>query len=86
MPTQSPLEFTIHLQAYIELCRARSLPAAIEYVKKNLSPAAALEAGAGGSTTQMDDLNSAMALLAFPPDTTCILYQVSISCVSPYRV
>ncbi|GAA6059814.1 hypothetical protein JCM10212_003726, partial [Sporobolomyces blumeae] len=35
---KSPLEFTIHLQRYIELCRTRSLPKAIVYARKNLSP------------------------------------------------
>lgn len=73
---QSTLEFTIHLQAFIELCRARSLAPAIAYVKKNLSPATVAELGAGGGQSQMEELSRAMALLAYPPDTTCRIYAV----------
>lgn len=74
---QSTIEFTIHLQAYIELCRARSLAPAIAYAKKNLSPATVAEISAGGSA-QMEELSRAMALLAYPPDTTCRVYQVRL--------
>lgn len=72
---QSPLEFRIHLQAYIELCRQRDLAPAIAYVKKSLLPAAVAMAE-GESTAHMDELNRAMALLAFGPSTTCIIYHV----------
>ncbi|ORY73266.1 CTLH/CRA C-terminal to lish motif domain-domain-containing protein [Leucosporidium creatinivorum] len=72
---KSTLEFTIHLQAYIELCRARSLDAAIAYVKKNLSPVTVSELSAGGGASQMEELSRAMALLAYAPDTTCQIYQ-----------
>ena len=72
---QSPLEFRIHLQAYIELCRRRDLAPAIAYVKKSLLPAAVAMAE-GESTGHMDELNRAMALLAFGPSTTCIIYHV----------
>ena len=40
---QSPLEFRIHLQAYIELCRKRDLVKAIAYARKHLSHAAAAD-------------------------------------------
>ncbi|BGP38595.1 GID complex subunit containing RING finger motif [Rhodotorula kratochvilovae] len=40
---KSPLEFRIHLQAYIELCRKRDLLKAIAYARKHLSHAAAAE-------------------------------------------
>ncbi|KAI5481661.1 negative regulation of gluconeogenesis [Pseudohyphozyma bogoriensis] len=72
---KSPLEFTIHLQAYIELCRARSFAPAIAYAKKNLSSTAVLDTGVAGSVSQEQELNRAMALLAFGPDTTCSIYQ-----------
>lgn len=88
---QSPLEFKIHLQAYIELCRERKLAEAIAYVKKNLSPAAVAElatapATADGSNqtdngqagTMMAELSQAMALLAYAPDTVehILVYKV----------
>ncbi|GAA5836001.1 hypothetical protein JCM9279_002161 [Rhodotorula babjevae] len=40
---KSPLEFRIHLQAYIELCRKRDLVKAIAYARKHLSHAAAAD-------------------------------------------
>lgn len=90
---QSPLEFTIHLQAYIEMCRARDPVRAIAYARKHLSPATAAElessSGSGSSGDEggvdgnngqggslMSELSRAMALLAYPPDTTCRVYQV----------
>ncbi|GAA5975580.1 hypothetical protein JCM10908_005208 [Rhodotorula pacifica] len=78
--TKSPLEFTIHLQAYIELCRARDPVQAIAYARKHLSPATAAEAtpegeSPAGTLTPMEQLSRAMALLAYPPDTTCPAYQ-----------
>ncbi|GAA5884524.1 hypothetical protein JCM6882_005287 [Rhodosporidiobolus microsporus] len=90
---KSPLEFTIHLQSYIELCRSRDLLGAMTYARKHLSPAAvaemngANEDGAGdvsataaasgepGTGSHMAELSKAMALLAYPPDTTCLVYQ-----------
>ncbi|GAA5905337.1 glucose-induced degradation complex subunit FYV10 [Sporobolomyces salmoneus] len=86
---KSPLEFTIHLQSFIELCRARSLPAAIVYARKNLAPSslsefdppASFTSNAADSTTReqqkmdpMEELKRAMALLAYPPETTCRIY------------
>ncbi|GAA5878765.1 hypothetical protein JCM3774_005063 [Rhodotorula dairenensis] len=78
--TKSPLEFTIHLQAYIELCRARDPVKAIAYARKHLSPATAAEAAPegdppAGTVPPMEQLSRAMALLAYPPDTTCPAYQ-----------
>ncbi|KAJ8296041.1 Protein FYV10 [Rhodotorula toruloides] len=83
---KSPLEFTIHLQAYIELCRARDAVSAIAYARKHLSPATAAEletsgpsgdegADGSGKGSLMSELSRAMALLAYPPDTTCRVYQ-----------
>lgn len=86
LPSQSTLEFTIHLQAYIELCRARSLDAAIVYVKKHLSPVTVSELSAGGGTSQMEELSRAMALLAYAPDTTCQIYQVGLVFYRPDAV
>lgn len=78
--TKSPLEFTIHLQAYIELCRARDPVRAIAYARKHLSPATAVEAtpegdAPAGTVSPMEQLSRAMALLAYPPDTTCPAYR-----------
>lgn len=78
-PRQSPLEFTIHLQAYIELCRVRKLTEAIAYVKKHLSPSAIADHAALGSQgQQMDELRRAMGLLAFPAETNCRIYRVRL--------
>lgn len=92
---QSPLEFTIHLQAYIELCRARDAVSAIAYARKHLSPATAAEletsgpsgdegADGSGKGSLMSELSRAMALLAYPPDTTCRVYQVRSLLPFPY--
>ncbi|BGP23492.1 negative regulationof gluconeogenesis [Rhodotorula toruloides] len=82
---KSPLEFTIHIQAYIEMCRARDPVKAIAYARRHLSPAtvAELESPSGssgdeggtGKDSLMSELSRAMALLAYPPDTTCRVYQ-----------
>ncbi|KAM0754877.1 hypothetical protein T439DRAFT_297289 [Meredithblackwellia eburnea MCA 4105] len=69
---KSPLEFTIHLQTFIELCRSGSLDAAINYNKKHLAPFMAAEAGNGVQTAEF---HRACALVAFPPTTTCKVYQ-----------
>ncbi|GAA5967178.1 hypothetical protein JCM11641_000464 [Rhodosporidiobolus odoratus] len=94
---KSPLEFTIHLQAYIELCRCRDLLGAMTYARKHLSPAAVAEMNGaeesdantsgvsnkeGKTTSCMEELSRAMALLAYPPDTTCVVYQ---QLYSPHR-
>lgn len=72
---QSPLEFLLHLQAFIELCRQRSLVPAIAYSRKHLSTSATVDPT---NTEQLHELNKAMALLAYGPDTTCIVYQVRL--------
>ncbi|GAA6037951.1 hypothetical protein JCM8097_009505 [Rhodosporidiobolus ruineniae] len=85
---KSPLEFTLHLQSYIELCRSRDLLGAMAYARRHLSPAAVAEmngtgeeggepvAGEGAEAGgHMAELSRAMALLAYPPDTTCLVYQ-----------
>ncbi|GAA5892592.1 hypothetical protein JCM5296_006170 [Sporobolomyces johnsonii] len=82
---KSPLEFNIHLQAYIELCRARELTKAIAYAQKHLSPATAPDPeappaeDADPASSPMAELKRAMALLAYPPDTTCRVYQALYS-------
>ncbi|KAK4053488.1 GID complex subunit containing RING finger motif [Microbotryomycetes sp. JL201] len=77
--SKSSLEFTIHLQAYIELCRERNLVEAIAYVKKNLSASAVAEmnsdSGSPSTSTYLTELSHAMALLAYAPDTACQPYQ-----------
>ncbi|KAK4050923.1 GID complex subunit containing RING finger motif [Microbotryomycetes sp. JL221] len=75
--SKSSLEFMIHLQAYIELCRERKLVEAIAYVKKHLSASAVAEMGSsdGQSSTHLTELSRAMALLAYAPDTSCQPYQ-----------
>ncbi|KAM0788530.1 hypothetical protein ACM66B_001658 [Microbotryomycetes sp. NB124-2] len=81
--SKSSLEFMIHLQAYIELCRERKLVDAIAYVKKNLSATAVAEmsssstaeGGATTTSTYLSELSHAMALLAYAPDTACQPYQ-----------
>ncbi|GAA6003112.1 glucose-induced degradation complex subunit FYV10 [Rhodotorula paludigena] len=86
---KSSLEFRIHLQAYIELCRKRDLLQAITYARKHLSQAAAaeLEAPAAtedgaaattaepGQTSYMAELQQVLALLAYGPETSCRPYQ-----------
>jgi hypothetical protein len=49
------------------------LPQAIDYARKNL---------ASFSDVHMADLQQAMALLAFRPDTLCDAYKVSLSSFS----
>ncbi|GAA5938489.1 glucose-induced degradation complex subunit FYV10 [Sporobolomyces koalae] len=85
---KSPLEFTIHLQSFIELCRSRNLPAAIAYARKNLAPSSLNEfepptsfaTPASGTDAEhhkmdpMQELKRVMALLAYPPETTCRIY------------
>lgn len=73
---QSPLEFAIHMQAFIELCRARELPQAIAYARKHLAPGTA--AAAGGAEA-LEELRRASALLAFAPSTTCAPYSAMYS-------
>ncbi|SCV67850.1 BQ2448_5461 [Microbotryum intermedium] len=69
------LEFTIHLQAYIELCRSHKHKEAIAYAKKHLSPSAGADAAIAQGGAEIVELSRAMALLAYGPETTCRPYQ-----------
>ncbi|KDE03418.1 hypothetical protein MVLG_06084 [Microbotryum lychnidis-dioicae p1A1 Lamole] len=73
--SKSSLEFTIHLQAYIELCRSQKHREAILYARKHLSPSAGNDAAIAQGGTEIAELSRAMALLAYGPDTTCRPYQ-----------
>jgi macrophage erythroblast attacher len=64
---KSSLEFSLRLQEFIELVRARKIKDAILYAKKNLVPWA---------DTNMPEIQKAMGLLAFPPYTKCKRYKV----------
>ncbi|KAG5220509.1 GID complex containing RING finger motif [Salix suchowensis] len=59
---KSTLEFELRLQEYIELARARRSMEAIAYSKKYL---------VSWHETHLDQIHKAIALLAFPPTTTC---------------
>ncbi|KAF9010185.1 CTLH/CRA C-terminal to lish motif domain-containing protein [Cyathus striatus] len=63
---KSTLEFELRLQEYIELIRAQKSQEAIAYSKKYLVP---------WQETHMPQIRQALALLAFPPDTTCGPYK-----------
>ncbi|KAJ2159169.1 GID complex subunit containing RING finger motif [Coemansia sp. RSA 552] len=63
---QSPLEFELRLQEFVELARERRTPEAITYAKTHLTP---------WSEQQMGRIERAMALLAFSPDTRCPPYR-----------
>ena len=77
---RSPLEFSLHLQSFIELCRGRKLAEAIAYSRQHLSALAV----AGEDEARLGELQNAMSLLAFPETTTCPAYQVG-SYVHHYR-
>ncbi|KAJ3293588.1 GID complex subunit containing RING finger motif [Borealophlyctis nickersoniae] len=62
----STLEFNLRLQEYIELVRARKLKEAIDYARKHLT---------SWSDTHMKEIQQAMGLLAFSPDTSCESYR-----------
>ncbi|KAF4583416.1 GID complex subunit containing RING finger motif [Pleurotus pulmonarius] len=63
---KSTLEFELRLQEYIELARARRSMEAIAYSKKYL---------VSWHETHLDQIHKAIALLAFPPTTTCGPYK-----------
>jgi len=63
---RSNLEFSLRIQEFVELVRASKLPQAIGYARKHLSPCA---------TTNMEEIQKAMATLAFLKDTSCPRYQ-----------
>ncbi|KND01537.1 glucose-induced degradation complex subunit FYV10 [Spizellomyces punctatus DAOM BR117] len=63
---QSTLEFNIRLQEYIELVRQQKKEEAIKYSRKYLT---------AWHVTHMKEIQQAMALLAFSPDTSCDAYR-----------
>ncbi|KAL2919779.1 GID complex subunit containing RING finger motif [Polyrhizophydium stewartii] len=63
---KSTLEFSLRLQEYIELVRARNLPQAISHARKFLTP---------WSDTHMREIQQAMGMLAFSPKTACGAYK-----------
>ncbi|TPX32337.1 hypothetical protein SmJEL517_g04540 [Synchytrium microbalum] len=63
---KSTLEFNLRLQEYIELVRIRKLADAILYARKHLTPWA---------ETHLKEIQQAMGLMAFTPDTTCENYR-----------
>ncbi|KAG5643634.1 hypothetical protein DXG03_000560 [Asterophora parasitica] len=63
---KSTLEFDLRLQEYIELTRARKSQEAIAYSRKYLVP---------WHETHLAQIQTATALLAFPPNTTCGPYK-----------
>ncbi|KAI9102804.1 CTLH/CRA C-terminal to lish motif domain-containing protein [Phlyctochytrium arcticum] len=63
---QSTLEFNIRLQEYIELVRSQKREEAIKYARKYLT---------GWQATHLKEIQQALALLAFSPDTSCEVYR-----------
>ncbi|KAJ3340024.1 GID complex subunit containing RING finger motif [Gonapodya sp. JEL0774] len=66
---KSTLEFQLRLQDYIELVRARKTSDALSYARKHLAPHAQAEGG------HLDEVQRAMALLAFKEGTGCERYK-----------
>ncbi|KAJ2786237.1 GID complex subunit containing RING finger motif [Coemansia javaensis] len=67
---QSPLEFELRLQEFIEMARAARTLDAIAYAKRHLTP---------WSATQLPRIERAMMLLAFSPATQCPPYRAMFS-------
>ncbi|RUS16328.1 CTLH/CRA C-terminal to lish motif domain-containing protein [Jimgerdemannia flammicorona] len=63
---KSTLEFNLRLQEYIELVRARRMTEAIAYVRKHLT---------SWAETHLREIQQAMGLMAFPPETQCAPYK-----------
>ncbi|KAG0054869.1 GID complex subunit containing RING finger motif [Gryganskiella cystojenkinii] len=63
---KSTLEFSLREREFIELAIERRLQDAIAYATKHLTP---------WQETHMKEINQAMGLLAFPPDTKCQPYK-----------
>eukprot|EP01132_Coremiostelium_polycephalum_P002207 gene2207-2721_t len=63
---KSGLEFNLRIQEFIELVRANKLLQAISYARQHLSP---------NSSTNMKEIQRAMATLAFQKDTKCEKYR-----------
>lgn len=72
----STLDFQLHLQEFIELCRAGNSIKAIVYAQTYLSP---FVSGIKESdeSEEMVQVSQVMSLLAYPPNTTCLPYRVS---------
>ena len=64
---QSKFEFKLRLQEFIELVRAERMMDAIMYARKHL---------AAWGSTNMKELQQAMATLAFKSNTDCAGYKV----------
>jgi macrophage erythroblast attacher len=67
--SQSPLEFYLRRQTYIELARKRELMQAIQYAKKFFPP---------WLDQYRREIEQVMALLAIPPDTQAEPYKVPV--------
>jgi macrophage erythroblast attacher len=65
---ESPLEFHLRLQEFVELARKGDTSSAIRYVRSHLSAAAA-------DCNRLPDVQRVMALLAFGPSTDCEPYK-----------
>ncbi|GES77038.1 hypothetical protein RCL_jg25926.t1 [Rhizophagus clarus] len=63
---QSTFEFNLRLQEFIELIRAGKKSESIAYAKKNLN---------SFQENHMKEIQQAMTLLAFQPDTRCLPYK-----------
>jgi macrophage erythroblast attacher len=63
---QSNLEFNLRIQELVELIRARKSAEAINYSKRHLIP---------NFMNKFHEIQQAISLLAFPPDTTCPPYK-----------
>jgi hypothetical protein len=64
---QSKLEFKLRLQEFIELVREEQMMEAVTYARKYL---------ASWGSTNMKELQQAMATLAFKSNTDCASYKV----------
>lgn len=71
MQVQSKFEFKLRLQEFIELVRAERMMDAIMYARKHL---------AAWGSTNMKELQQAMATLAFKSNTDCAGYKVGLLC------
>jgi len=60
----------LRFQEYVNLVKAKKYQEAIKYAKKYLTPY---------SDVCLKDIQRAMALLAFSPDTKCEVYRVSFN-------
>ncbi|OZJ06587.1 hypothetical protein BZG36_00627 [Bifiguratus adelaidae] len=63
---KSTLEFNLRLQEFIEMVQAAKMMEALQYARKHLTPWA---------ETHLKQIQQAMGLLAFKPDTQCAPYK-----------